>query len=589
MQYKFFTQHKKITASISAFIFSSALSSTTFVATSSANAWSNTQTSVSVFGGASNDDGYSIAIDSSGNIYTTGRFRDTVDFDPGAGVANLTSAGIDDVFVSKLNSSGNFAWAKRFGGTSIDDGYSIAIDSSGNVYTTGRFRGTVDFDPGDGTENLTAAGSSEVFISKLNSSGNFVWAKRLGGSFSDVGNSIAVDSSGNVYTAGTFTSTADFDPGDGTENLTSEGNSDVFVSKLDSSGNYVWAKRFGGTDYDEGFSITLDGSGNVYTTGLFRDTADFDPGDGTENLTVVGESDKSDVFVSKLNSSGNYVWAKRFGGLSSDSANSVAVDSSGNVYTTGYFSGTADFNPDISVTENLVSSGQSDVFISKLNSSGNYVWAKRFGGTDYESGSSVALDSSGNVYTTGYFNGPTDFDPDVAGVATLTSAGDADIFISKLNSSGNYVWAKRFGGLSSDEGYAIAVDSSGNVYTTGYFEGTVDFNPGAGVTNLASVGIADVFVSKLNSLGEATLSNDSDKSAEAARKAAAKAAEDAARRAKEQKELTELLSVIPSIAGLALSIGDLTNSLFLTKCVKGKTVKNVKKGAKCPKGYKKKK
>ena len=163
--------------------------------------------------------------------------------------------------------------------------------------------------------------------------------------------------------------------------------------------------------------------------------------------------------------------------------------------------------------------------------------------------------------------------------------------MSKLNSSGAYVWAKSFGGSLNGVGRSIAVDSSGNVYTTGFFYGTIDFDPGAGTTNLTSAGQDDVFVSKLNSLGEATLSNDSDKSAEEARKAEAarKAAAAAAEAARKQRELTELLSVIPSIAGLALSIGDLTNSLLLTKCVKGKTVKNVKKGAKCPKGYKKNK
>jgi hypothetical protein len=466
--------------------------------TPSTYAWSSAQATVSVFGGASSDQGNSIAVDSSGNLYTTGYFEGTVDFDPGAGTSNLTSAGGSDVFVSKLDSSGNFVWAKSFGGTSSDIGNSIAVDSSGNVYTTGFFEGTVDFDPGAGTSNLTSAGDSDVFVSKLNSSGNFVWAKGLGGTSSDFGFSIAVDSSGNVYTTGSFAGTADFDPGAGTTTLTSAGNVDVFVSKLNSSGNFVWAKGLGGASFDSGNSIAVDSSGNLYTTGYFEGTVDFDSGAGTNNLTSAGGAD---VFVSKLDSSGNFVWAKSFGGTSSDIGQSIAVDSSGNVYTTGYFQGTADFDPGTGTTT-LTSAGNVDVFVSKLNSSGNFVWAKGFGGDAFDYGNSIAVDSSGNLYTTGYFQGTVDFDPGTE-TSTLTSAGSVDVFVSKLNSSGNFVWAKSFGGTSLDLGTSIAVDSTGgNIYTTGTFGGTVDFDPGAGTSNLTSAGSYDVFVLKLTSSGE---------------------------------------------------------------------------------------
>ena len=163
----------------------------------------------------------------------------------------------------------NFEWAKSFGGTSTDQGYSIALDSSGNVYTTGRFQGTADFDPGAGTNNLTAQGDYDVFIQKLDPSGNFLWAKSFGGTSYDVGYSIALDASGNIYTTGLFGGTVDFDPGAGTNNLTAQGNFDVFIQKLDPSGNFLWAKSFGGTSYDVGYSIALDASGNIYTTGYF--------------------------------------------------------------------------------------------------------------------------------------------------------------------------------------------------------------------------------------------------------------------------------------------------------------------------------
>ena len=491
-----------------------------FVATNSL-AWSPTTPEIAVakFGSTGEDKGYSVAVDSSGNIYTTGIFSGTVDFDPGAGTANLTSAGSWDVFLSKLNSAGELVWVKKFGSTAADQGRAIAVDTLGNVYTTGSFSGTVDFDPGAGTSNLFS-GQDAVFVLKLNSAGEFVWAKQLNESWTSVayGYSIAVDSLGNVYTTGNFRGTVDFDPGAGASNLTSAGstgNVDAFVSKLDSTGAFVWVKQFTGTgNKDEfGYSIAVDSSGNVYTTGYFSGTTDFDPdpaGGAVANLT---SANGDDVFVSKLNSTGAFVWVKQFGGTSSEQGRSIAVDSSGNVYTTGYFQGTTDFDPDPAggAVANLTSAIGEDVFVSKLNSTGAFVWVKQFGGTSSEQGRSIAVDSSGNVYTTGFFQGTADFDPDPAGgaVANLTSAGAWDVFVSKLDATGAFVWAKQFSGTGSfDQGNSIAVDSSGNVYTTGNFRGTVDFDPGAGTANLVSsdgddVFATDVFVSKLSSAGEA--------------------------------------------------------------------------------------
>jgi hypothetical protein len=251
------------------------------------------------FGGSSDDTGYSIAVDASGNVYTTGCYSGTVDFDPGAGTAYLTSAERTDVFVQKLDTSGNFLWAKSFGENFFDCGYSIAVDASGNVYTTGIFEGTVDFDPGAGTANLTSVEFTDVFVQKLDAYGNFLWARSFGGSSYDIGHSIKVDASGNVYTTGYFERTVDFDPGAGTANLTSAGSTDVFVQKLDTSGNFLWAKSFGDWFDDYGYSIAVDASGNVYTTGFFKLEVDFDPGAGTANLTSVGDAD---VFIQKLGS-----------------------------------------------------------------------------------------------------------------------------------------------------------------------------------------------------------------------------------------------------------------------------------------------
>ncbi|MFA6510840.1 MAG: SBBP repeat-containing protein, partial [Candidatus Paceibacterota bacterium] len=452
-------------------------------------------------GGTGADYAQDVFVDTSGNVYTTGYFAGTADFDPGAGTSNLTSAGSDDIFVSKLDTSGNFVWVKQFGGTSSDRANSISVDSSGNVYTTGYFAGTADFDPGAGTSNLTSAGNADIFVSKLDTSGNFVWVKQLGGTNTDNANSISVDSSGNVYTTGYFADTADFDPGAGTSNLTSAGAQDIFVSKLDTSGNFVLVKQFGGTGGDYAQDVFVDSSGNVYTTGYFADTADFDPGAGTSNLTSASVG-VFDIFVSKLDTSGNFVWVKQFGGTGEDRANSISVDSSGNVYTTGYFRETVDFDPGAG-TSNLTFAGADDIFVSKLDTSGNFVWVKQLGGTGNERANSISVDTSGNVYTTGYFYATADFDPG-AGTSNLTPVGNADIFVSKLDTSGNFVWGKQLGGTDLDTANSIYVDSSGNVYTTGRFNGTADFDPGAGTSNLTSAGGNDIFVSKLVFVSDST-------------------------------------------------------------------------------------
>ncbi len=451
-------------------------------------------------GGAGDDFGLGIIIDSSSNIYTTGSFQGVADFDPGAGVFNLISAGGDDIFVSKSDSNGNFIWAKNMGGNSAETGTGVAVDSSGNVYITGYFQGTADFDPSASVFNLLPAGGTDIFLSKLDSSGNFVWAKSIGGSGSDFGNGIVLDSSGNVYTTGSFQGIADFDPGTGIFNLTSAGSSDIFVSKVDNNGDFVWAKSFDGTGSASGVNISIDSNGNIHTTGLFFDTVDFDPSIGTFNLSSAG---LGDIFVSKLDVNGNFVWAKSMGGSFDDQGIGIAVDSIGNVYTTGYFIVNADFDPGAG-TFNLTSAGTANIFVSKLDINGNFVWAKSIGGTSDNFGLSIAVDSSSNVYTTGYFQGTADFDPS-AGVTDLASAGLADIFVSKVDTNGNFVWAKSIGGSGNDFGIGITADTGGNIYTTGAFEGTADFDPATGISNLTSAGFADIFVSKLEGSGNQSL------------------------------------------------------------------------------------
>ena len=447
------------------------------------------------FGGSLSDYGVSITVDASGNVYTTGCFEGIADFDPGTGTVNLSSAGGRDFYVQKMDSSGNFLWARSFGGPDIDCGLSIKVDASGNVYTTGYFKGYVDFDPGAGTTNIVSAGSWDVFIHKMDSSGNFVWVKTIGNVGSDLGTSINVDSFGNIYTSGTFVGTVDFDPGTGIANLSSTTwKSDVFVQKMDASGNFLWAKSFGGNNSDNSASSCIDKLGNVYTSGVFQDTVDFDPGTGTANLSSVGGND---VFVQKMDASGNFLWAKTFGGLDNAECLSISIDAYGNVYTTGEFAGTVDFDPGTG-TANLSSAGYWDIFIQKMDTAGNFFWAKSFGDTNVDGGASINTDAFGYVYTTGYFVGTVDFDPG-PGTAYLNSIGGTDIFVQKMDPFGNFLWAKAFLGNAGNEGFSINVDAFGNVYTTGYFFSTTDFDPAAGTAHhISPSGKSDVFVQKMS-------------------------------------------------------------------------------------------
>jgi hypothetical protein len=399
-------------------------------------------------------------------------------------------------------------WAKNIGGSGgYPNGQEIALDIYGNVYTTGYFSGTVDFDPGAGLSNLTSFGDDDIFVSKLDASGNFVWSKHMGSSTYDRSYSIAVDSFGNVYTTGFFSGIADFDPGLGTFNLISNSypqyNEDIFISKLDSNGNFVWAKSFGDASWDCGNSIKIDNEGNVYTTGLFAAQVDFDPGTGT--FYLMSNSYSYDIFISKLDAGGNFIWAKKMGGSYSDGGSDILVDINKNIYIIGSFQDTTDFDPGVD-TFNLISNGSYDFFISKLDSIGNFLWATGFGGSNNDgSFSSFAVDLSGNIYLASNFYDTIDFDPGPGIFNMMAPNGYDDIFILKLDATGGFLWARQMGGLSVDYSNSISLDASGNIFITGSFCGTADFDPGPGIFNLSTI-IAtqndnDIFISILDANG----------------------------------------------------------------------------------------
>lgn len=440
--------------------------------------------------------GYSVATDASGNIYTTGIFSGSVDFDPGAGVF-MMSAGSQatyDMFLQKLDVNGNFLWAKQLAGDSSSAGYGITIDPASNIYLTGFFIGTKDFNLGTGVFHLMGQGAADIYVLKLDNNGNFIWAKQMGGNGAQGAIGISLDPSGNILVTGRYQLTADFDPGPGVYNLTAVGQYDLFAFKLDNNGNFNWANSAGGIQTEYSNSIATDISGNVYTIGHFAGTADFDPGPVVSNLVAVNQ----DIFIWKLGPGGNYLWTKQMAGNSISYGTSLAIDASSNVYYIGSYSGTVDFDPGpgsfplSSSTRNTVVSRLNPsgelVWAKQIPGTSNQ------GNTFYHE-NDIAIDATGNVYTTGQYEGTGDFDPG-NGINNLTSVGGNDIFIQKLDNSGNFIWAVSMGGSSDDNGIAIAVNNV-HVITTGSFESTADFDPGTGVFNLTSNGQEDIFIQKL--------------------------------------------------------------------------------------------
>jgi hypothetical protein len=436
-------------------------------------------------GNIGTDFGLACAIDHFGNVYTVGKFYDTVDFDPGPAVFNMVGDAPSGygVFIQKLDVSGNFIWAKQLVGETV---MAMTLDTFGNIFITSNFLDTVDFDPGPATHYAASAGLFDIYVLKLDSAGNFLWVKTTGGANEEDARAIAVDNEDNVYLTGSFKGTCDFDPDPLLNfNLVSAGNMDIYVLKLDAFGNLTWAKRIGATNEDQGSSICVQNStGAVYTTGIFKDSADFDPGPGNYYLT---DSLQSGIFVVKLDAGGDFEWAKDAASSGYSDAPSISIDPVGNLRLAG----------------NTLFNGS---FIQKLDTSGTILWNTQ----SYIDGGYLAIttDGSGNVYATGSFSGTWDADPGtgIHNIYTAVAGESWGVFIQKLDSAGNFSWA---GGMAGEygtvsQGTAIAVDDSGNIVTTGVFNYSQDFDPGPGITTLSSAGDIDIFTCRIG-VGACTL------------------------------------------------------------------------------------
>lgn len=444
-------------------------------------------------GGAAYDEGNSIVTDAAGNVYTTGLFNGIADFDPGTGTYTLASSGAADVFVSKLDAQGNIVWAKSIGGPNAEYGASIALDTIGNIVLTGYFYGgSTDFNPGVNNYTLASNGSSDVYVCKLDSSGNFLWAHSFGAASSDMATEVKTSLNGDVFVTGTFQGTVDFDHSPSTFALTSAGYDDMFLLKLDASGNFISAFNIGDVAYDTGNDLHIDQNDNIYVTGGFKGAADFDPGASVFSLTTTSNGG---TYILKLTQNLGFVMACCITSTATSTSYAITTDSNGNIIITGAFNGTFDFDPGTSIS-NLTAAGQSDIFVVKLDGNGNFLFARKFGGSSNDTGIDIAIDNLDCLYITGFFSGTVDFDPSAA-IYTLNTSGQSG-FISKLSSAGTFMWALKIGSTNT-LGKGITVGAGGIVSTTGIFHGTGEFDPAGGSFLITSAGMGDIFVHSIMS------------------------------------------------------------------------------------------
>lgn len=305
-----------------------------------------------------------MTIDNERNIVLGGIFTGTADFDPGPGKTELTStAFLDDLFFAKYDHEGKLVWAQASIGSSQGSVNGVGTDDDGNIYFGGSFDDRRDFDPGVDSVILQASGIWDAYLLKLDKDGQYQWIHHLGNLGDNWIHDVLVNNENQIYVGGYFSDELDFDPGTN-EKILSATNSDPFIWKLDSAGALIWVASFPGVSFDQTKDLELDHLGNVYATGFFAETVDFDPGPGTHLITCTGDDDLDDVFAVMLNSNGEFVWAYAAGGLGNDGGAEIKVDSNGHIFITGVFNEKAGFFPDHDGTDSLVSAGVSDVFLT---------------------------------------------------------------------------------------------------------------------------------------------------------------------------------------------------------------------------------
>lgn len=451
--------------------------------------------------GSANVQPKSIYTDVNGDLIVVGSLEGTADFDPSSGTTNLSSNGSLDVFITKYSSSGQLIWAKSVGSNLEEFITASTVDELGNVYIAGNFHTTVDFDPSSSTFLLPSLDNSSIFLLKLDNNGDFAWVKGYYASGNYAGiTSLSVAEQQNIYATGIFTGTLNFTQGTTTDDLDNHTFSPkTFMTKLLFNGSHIWSNALDGGNYSYGKKI-IKSNGSIYLLGEYIGLVDFDP-----SLNTFTMDQNKNAFIAKYNNLGSFIWAKSLRNLSQKEINleDAIINNNDELFITGNFIGTIDLDPDITGTFTLSSPSNplslNDGFTAKYDANGNFIWASQLKGSNKVVRQKISSDYLGNIYTTGFFSDTLTHDSIGVNIQVI-AAGSDDFYIEKLDANGNYIWSQTFGGLEEDVSSSIVVDDSLNIYTSGYFRGTVDFDPSLSTALLTSSGstYSDMFIQKLH-------------------------------------------------------------------------------------------
>ncbi|MGV9011378.1 MAG: T9SS type A sorting domain-containing protein [Flavobacteriales bacterium] len=430
-----------------------------------------------------------------GNVYITGEFSDTVDFDPGPGTYELISQGYTDAFVACYANNGEFKWAIGMGGALDSQGYGITITPDGRVLATGIFNGSIDLDPGPGTLNKVSGGFYDVYLCSFDLEGNLQWGMTIGGPYNEETRSVSSDEEGNAYIVGEISGAFDADPGPGVTMVDSHGSFDGMVAKYSPTGALVWAQAIGGAGDDRAYDVAVNGGSNVYITGYFADSVDFDAGPDVHSYFA--PNTWSNGFLLCLQQDGTFQWAANMGGDGTDSGRGVAIGPDGNVVVTGRFAKVmvlgSGANAD-TLTCTIPTGADADFFIAKYQPDGELVWGEGIGGPEENMPRGITTDTQGNIIVTGRTRATIDLDPG-PGEALFTAAGEFDLFLGKYDPDGNYIWGFIVGDTYHERGLNVATDNAGSIFLTGWFTESPDFDPGPGSVVLTA-GYVDAFIAK---------------------------------------------------------------------------------------------
>jgi len=443
-----------------------------------------------------NESGKYIAVSNNNEIYFTGIYSDTIDFDYGTGVTNLIADGAEG-FIIKLNSNGVLQWAGKFEGTGYFTPDDITTDNDGNIVMIGTYFYTVDVDPGISVTNMVSNNSKQVALLKINNSGDLIWAKQIGSNItSERCYALKTDSFNNILVMGNFSNQIDADPDTSSQIIDAGISTQLFILKLNPNGQLNWVYHTSGeyNSYIKGQKLVVDNSGSIYATGWFRDSIAFDPNDSISTLIGLGFSD---IFILKLSSLGNLEWVQAIGSnyqFANEQGAGIVLDNTSSIYITGTFRGIVDFDNGPAINQ-LYSNTSESPFILKLDTNGAYIWAKCLLSSYLGRGTDLELDCANNIVICGMFQGTIDFDPSANNLNATSAVRDG--FIGKYSNNGNLMWAYKVGGVSNDEYISVIRDSDWNFYSSGYFYNEVDFDP-SGNTDLhnANSSLSGVFLQK---------------------------------------------------------------------------------------------